>query len=223
LQYIVVFPWLRRLPDKIGASATLVIGAVCAWASGWYMFYIVDAGKAVLGENIQWPGWYYHWIFAPRALWHVLAGIAVARFWNAKISTKVTALACAITLLGGFATVIARGAHNDVYGPIRELSVIQLVDVPLAVALLGIFRHLPLPRVLHKGLAFCGVWSWGIYLGHLLVHELVRISGFKAGLAPQVDRALYAVFLLVTGTIIAVVAEWTRARVAQLRVGNSAA
>lgn len=210
LVYILVFPALRRALSVLPVVVSLAIGAFSAWASGKFMFDIIDVGKALLGNNIQWPGWYYHWIFAPRALWHVVAGVFIVRWWGGHIGPRVTIAAVVLTAIGVAATIIARGDPEDVYGPMRELSVAGLVDVPLTIALLGIFRVARFPKPVQSFLGWCGVWSWGIYLAHLLIHELIRIGGFKAGLAPQHYRAAYAVLLFVSGSALAVFTEWLK-------------
>ncbi|HMJ14803.1 MAG TPA: acyltransferase [Polyangiaceae bacterium] len=208
LQYILVYPLLRRAITRPTAPVILAIAALVTWWTGWKMFDIVDVGKEILGGNIQWPGWFYHWIFGPRALFNVVTGILVARWWRGRLSLPVTLAAVALTLIGQYAAMIARGEESDNIGPIRELAVIQLVDVPLALALLGLCRWVPLSDSVRRFLAFCGIWSWGIYLGHLLVHELIGIAGYKPRGSPQYVRALYALALFALGVPVAVIAAW---------------
>ncbi len=208
IQYILVFPVLRMAITRFGPFVCLPIAALVTWWTGWKMFDIVDAGKATLGNNIQWPGFFYHWIFGPRALFNVVTGILVARWWRGRLSLPVTLVCLALTLIGQYVASLARAPEHDEIGPIRELSVICLVDVPLALALLGLFRWIPMPSRVLRFLAWCGVWSWGIYLGHLLVHELICIPGFRPGRSPQSVRALYALLLFALGVPVAVLAAW---------------
>ncbi|HEY6557797.1 MAG TPA: acyltransferase [Polyangiaceae bacterium] len=207
LQFILVFPFLRMGVTRVGWPIALAIAALVTWWTGWKMFDIVDTGKAILGNNIQWPGFFYHWIFGPRALFNVVTGILVARWWRGRLSLPVTLIALVLTLIGNYGASLARAPEHDEIGPIRELSVICLVDVPLALALLGLFRWIPMPKSVLRFLAWCGVWSWGIYLGHLLVHELICIPGFRPERLPQHLRALYAVLLLALGVPVAVLAS----------------
>jgi peptidoglycan/LPS O-acetylase OafA/YrhL len=190
----------------LGALPSLVIAAASSFASCWFILQIVTTGKALLGNNVPWPGWYYQWIFAPRVLWDVVAGIFVAHFWRGRVSAKATWVALGLTALGIFAAYVARGGPDEKFGPVREMAVAHIVDVPLSIALLGLFRMAPLPAGARRFLAFCGVWSWGIYLSHLLVHELVQIAGFRPFMLAQPVRAVYALALLVSGAFLAVLA-----------------
>lgn len=212
LVYILVFPALRRAVTVLTWPVSLAIAGAVTWWTGYKMFDIVDVGKALLGDNIQWPGWYYHWVFAPRALFNVVAGIFVARFWKGRLSLGVTLLAVGATLLGEYASVLVFGDPLDPIGPIRELAVIQVVDVPLALALLGLLRWVPLPNFLRRFLGWCGLWSWGIYLGHMLVHEIEDVAGYHPAALPTWSRAVYVVFLFFTGVPLAIVADWFKRR-----------
>jgi peptidoglycan/LPS O-acetylase OafA/YrhL len=203
LQYILVYPALRRAPRLISWPLTLAIAALTTWASGWWSLDIVDAGKALVRDRTPGLVFYYRWIFAPRVLFHVVVGLLVARWWGGRVSRKATLIALGLSAVGIVASLVARGARNDVYGPMRELSIAQLVDVPVAIALLGLFRWVPPPERVRGALAWCGLHSWGIYLAHLLVHELTEMAGFDPEPQPQLVRALYALFLLASGVVLA--------------------
>lgn len=206
LEYILIFPVLRRAVLAMGALPSLLIAAVSTFASCWFLLQIVTVGKALLGNNVPWPGWYYQWIFMPRVLWDVVAGIFVAHLWRGRISAKTTWIALGLTALGIVLTHVVRGG-TDRLGPVREMAVNHIVDVPLSIALLGLFRMAPLPEPVRRSLAFLGLWSWGIYLSHLLVHELVQIAGYSPFTAEQSVRMGYALFLLVTGIGLALLAD----------------
>ncbi len=210
LQYILLFPLLRKSLSGRWYLLVLPLSALATWWTGWKMFDIVDVGKAILGDNIQWPGWYYHWIFGPRAVFNVVVGILFVRFFKGRMTPQLTMIAIVLTIIGEYAANVARGDLSDDIGPIRELSVIQLVDVPLALALLGIIKVLPIPEFLRRFLGWCGIWSWGIYLGHLLVQELLNIYGAHPRLSNQPARALYGIVLFLLGVPVAVVADRLR-------------
>ncbi len=207
LQYVLLFPLVRRVTVRVPPALSLIVSAAAAFASCWFLLQIVVAGKALLGDNVPWPGWYYQWIFPPRVLWNVVAGVLVARFWQGRVSRRATLVAAALTVLGAFVGVFARESH-DKLGPVREMAVAHLVDVPLSIALLGFFRWTPLPGFVRNFLTWCGLRSWGIYLGHLLIHELVMIAGYTPFAASQSVRAAYAVLLFAGGAALAVVAAF---------------
>jgi peptidoglycan/LPS O-acetylase OafA/YrhL len=206
LQYVLLFPLLRRVTRLVHPALCLLGAAAATFASCWFLLQIVVAGKALLGDNVPWPGWYYQWIFFPRVLWDVVAGIFVARLWRGRVSVRATLLAAALTVLGVFVAVFARESH-DKLGPVREMAVAHLVDVPLSIALLGFFRFTPLPGFVRDFLTWCGLRSWGIYLGHLLLHELVHIAGFTPFASEQSVRALYALGLFAGGAVLVVIAS----------------
>lgn len=205
LEYVLLFPLLRRVTVRVPAAASLLVAAACTFASCWFLLEITVTGKAWLGDNVPWPGWYYQWIFPPRVLWDVVAGIFVARLWHGRVSARAAVIAALLTVLGAFVGVFARESH-DKLGPVREMAVAHLVDVPLSIALLGFFRWTPLPGFVRDFLTWCGLRSWGIYLGHLLLHELVMIAGYTPFAAVQSVRAAYALGLLAGGVALTVLA-----------------
>jgi peptidoglycan/LPS O-acetylase OafA/YrhL len=206
LQYVLLFPLLRRATRLVHPALCLLVSAAATFMSCWFLLQIVVAGKALLGDNVPWPGWYYQWIFFPRVLWDVVAGIFVARLWQGRVSVRATLVAAVLTVLGVFVAVFARESH-DKLGPVREMAVAHLVDVPLSIALLGFFRFTPLPAFVRDFLTWCGLRSWGIYLSHLLLHELVHIAGFTPFASDQSVRALYALGLFAGGAVLAVTAS----------------
>jgi peptidoglycan/LPS O-acetylase OafA/YrhL len=202
----------------VPALVCLLISAAATFASCWFLLHIVTAGKSLFGDNVPWPGWYYQWIFPPRVLWDVVAGIFVARLWMGRVSVRAALLASVLTALGAYLGVAQHAWPGSVPAPVREMAVSHLVDVPLSLALLGFFRFVPLPELVRQFLAWCGRRSWGLYLGHLLVHEIVQIAGFSPFTGAPGVRAAYALALLIAGAALvlcgAAVERRLRARLA---------
>jgi peptidoglycan/LPS O-acetylase OafA/YrhL len=204
IQLVIVFPLLAWSLDLVGA-ALLVLGtaAICDLCM-WDIWQIIALGKRILGDVPE-PGFYYFWIFWPRVLYHVAVGMLVAEWWKGRPSITVTALSLALTVVGFF---LARAVMDrSPLGPIREQMVNYLADGPLAVGMLGLFRFLPERLFVTRFLRWCGLYSWGIYIGHLLVHEVFYLIGFAPERATEEARAVYALTLFLLGALLAFVAS----------------
>jgi peptidoglycan/LPS O-acetylase OafA/YrhL len=218
LQLVLLFPaleWLVRRTGKVlGPLVLLPLSAwLCKWCV-WHVWDIVAVGKELLGGSLPEPGWYYAWIFVPRVLWHVLSGVYVARLLGGRPRPRFTALAVALSLVGAYACVAVRDAPDDLFvGPYRQQTIFYLFDVPAAIALLGLFRYLRPQSAVAAFLAWCGAASWGIYLGHMLVHEVLHMANIVPETGPDVIRVAYAVFLFGCGAVLAASGEWARAHV----------
>jgi peptidoglycan/LPS O-acetylase OafA/YrhL len=207
LQYILVFPLLRRVAGHAPPVVVLGIAAIATGATAIHMLAVINVGEVVFGKNVG--ELYYYWVSLPRALWHVVGGIFIARFWHGTVSLRTTLLAVLISLCGATLLALNKPISSDWIPHMRHLACVHLLDVPLAIALLGLCRWLPLPRFAKAGLAWFGRWSWGIYLAHLLVHEVARIVRFDPTLQTYATRAAYAFALLASGVLIAVAAQRT--------------
>jgi peptidoglycan/LPS O-acetylase OafA/YrhL len=214
LQLVLVFPALRWVVDRLGPWLSLaVFGILCAVCI-WHFWDIIGVGLRLLGDPAEASGFYYFWIFSPRMFWHVAVGLVLARLCGARPGKVLTASALALALVGSVLQDVVRGPAEDIFfGPLRQQLVAYLFDVALAVGLLGLFRWVPLPNVVGRALAWCGLFSWGIYLAHLLVHELVHMAGYAPETSGQAVRAAYVVALLASGAALAAAADWLWQRV----------
>jgi peptidoglycan/LPS O-acetylase OafA/YrhL len=78
------------------------------------------------------------------------------------------------------------------------------------VALVGLCRN-RLPEPCDRALVWCGTATWGLYLGHVLVHEVVHLLGLGPEFGPTGMRVIYGVVLL--GVAVAIVRTARRARI----------
>jgi surface polysaccharide O-acyltransferase-like enzyme len=221
LQLVLFYPVLRWFVNRVGTVVSLLLlAAACAFAVYNFLSF-VSTGLRVIGTDFVGPGWFYFWIFSPRLFWHVAAGLALARHFGGRVGPVMTAVAVALAVLGSVLQELVR-VEGDFFSPIREQLVAYLFDVPLAIGLLGLFRWVPLPAPLGRALVGCGLSSWGIYLGHLFVYELVHLAGFAPETGPQAQRALYAAGLLASGAAIAAALDWFMRRVKAPLVARAA-
>ena len=217
LQFILLMPLLQRVSRGAWAIPVLGVAAASTYGTAVFMLEVITAGKVLFGDNVH--DMYYYWAVFLRALWHVVAGIAIARWWQGRVGLAAAGAAVVVCVSGAIHLHLERAVFWDTPGRLHQLGLLHLLDVPLAVALLGLARWLPLPAIVQRGLAWCGRWSWGIYLAHLLLYEVTSIAGFIPSLYPQSVRGLFAVFLFVFGTALAVASD----RVARLIGAASAA
>jgi peptidoglycan/LPS O-acetylase OafA/YrhL len=212
IQLALAFPMLRWLVDRVGAALSALLSAFIAVICVWYMWDIIDAGKALFGNHVPEPGWYYHWIFAPRVFWHVTAGILIARL-SLRPSARATFAALSLWLLSIWVWHAVLGPPEDALaGSLRQNIVMRLSDVPLTLFLLGALRLLPEKAHVARALTWLGKSSWGIYLGHMLVHELVHVYGHWPEFQSLGVRVGYAALLLVGGAALARIGSALRAR-----------
>lgn len=215
VQLVLLFPalrWLvRRSGNGVGAVVVMLASVeICVWY-GWNVFAVVDTGTALLGAHLPEPHWYYGWIFVPRVFWPVIAGMYVARLHGARPGGVLTIVAALLTLFGAYAFIAVGGGPDGMFlGPFRRLVVFAFFDVPTAIALLGLFRYLAPLRPLTAFLAWCGRWSWGIYLGHMLVHEVLHLVAVAPEGGPDAVRVAYALFLFLCGVALATSGQWVR-------------
>lgn len=213
LQLVLILPFYRWLAIRAGALPSLVVSGAITSASAYYLWYIVEAGKLIFGEDAPEPGWYYQWIFSPRVLWHVTAGLFVGRLWGGRVGPRATIAFVGITAVGMWLVGFVRGGPEDIFvGSLRQQAVQYLVDVPLALALLGLLRWARLPGLVMRPLAWCGRFSWGIYLGHLLVHESLHMHHVDPERWGDGGRLVYAAFLLAMGVALAAAGHGARRR-----------
>jgi peptidoglycan/LPS O-acetylase OafA/YrhL len=218
LQLVLLFPALSWVMDRLGPWVVLVLAAVIAGVSTYYSLHVADFGLKYLGRSVPPPGWFYIWIFVPRSLWIVVAGMVVARVWGTKPGPRVTFVAVIVSIFAETAVWLVN-PDEFIAGTLRRLVVMQLWDVPVALAVLGVCANVPLPALLARPLEWCGRWSWGIYLGHIVVFEAAHMVRKFPEAGGGSERVLYGAFLLLAGAVLALSGDALRRRGRALLVG----
>ncbi len=205
IQLTLILPFYRWLAVRVGALPSLIVSAAASSLTAFYLWEITEVGRSIFGNDAPHPGWFYQWIFPPRLIWHVTAGMFLVRLWGVRLGRNATLALVGITLVGFVLTGVARGAPEDNFmGTLRQQAVQCLLDVPLALALLGLLQWKPPGGGVGRFLAWCGRWSWGLYLGHLFVYDTALLAGFDPGNWGNPDRVMYGLILLASGSAIAV-------------------
>lgn len=200
LQLVLVFPLLhaavRRLDD----------GALLALALGW-----TAASATLLPALLERMGATGYVLSAPaRFAGHVLFGAFLARRLPVVLEARTGALAFASWV----ATVLLQEwPAAAAFAPFAE----RASDLLLATWLLAAMRAGEGVGPVARPLAWLGIHSWGLYVGQMLVHNLVLFAlgswnAFRGGAAAWI----YAGLLL--GGAIALVVAGERLRIASLRL-----
>ncbi len=207
-QLLLWLPAWRFIAIRMRLIPALALSGAVTFGCVYYLWEIVDVGRDIFGTDAPEPCWYYQWIFSPRVLWHVTVGLFVARLWGCRIEPRLMAIFAVATVAGLGLMQVARGDAADFFlGSLREQGVQYLVDAPLALALLGLFRWLSLSGIAGRALTYLGKSSWGIYLAHLWVHEAFHAFGLRIEETPNSLRVIYAIILFVSGTAITAAAS----------------
>jgi peptidoglycan/LPS O-acetylase OafA/YrhL len=213
LQLVLVFPALRWIAVRLGPFVALPLAAAASAYSTFHVWDLVELGNNYVSTNLPSPGFFYNWVFVPRVLWQVTAGIFVARYWHGRPGLLATVLAAGIWAIGTKLSIeLPLSPAEQLIGPVRHQVIESLLDVPLSLALLGLFCSMERWRdnVLLRFLAFTGRASWGIYIAHALVYELLHLVGVGLETGPDSWRITYASFLLAVGVALAVAGDRLR-------------
>ncbi len=211
IQLVLVFPALHWVMNRLGPFIALALAVAISMICLYYSLQIADYGLRWLGRNVPPPGWFYDWIFVPRSLSTVVAGMVAGRLWGTKPGPRVTLAAVAVSLFAETAVWLAR-PEEFIVGTLRKLMVMQLWDVPVALSVLGFFANVPLPALVARPLEWCGRWSWGLYLGHVVVFEVAHMLKKFPESGLTAERVLYGAFLLFSGAVLALSGNALRRR-----------
>jgi peptidoglycan/LPS O-acetylase OafA/YrhL len=151
---VLVFPLLHFAARRVGSVMVLAGGLVCL----------------VAAVAFQVPLWwrlgpFNQLTFAPRMFGHVTFGLFLAsRLDRLTVPAGLVALA-----LWGFLSAAVQATATSPVSAYPE----RLMDLPLTVSLLVLMNHLAgLPWVA-RPIGWLGVNSYGLYIGQVLVHNLV--------------------------------------------------
>jgi len=177
LQIVIVFPLLHWAARRIGSGAVLAGGLLC------------------LAATVAWQAWLWWRLgpfnlvaFAPRMLGHVTFGLFLASRLD-RVTLRVGLVALLLWLL------LAAVQETAALAPLRDAAE-RLMDLPLTVGLLVVMDHLAGVRWIALPLAWLGINSYGLYVGQMLVYNLVWASFDFAGPWQLVDHWTYAALLM---------------------------
>ncbi len=186
VELVIVFPFVRWAAVRFGTRLTAGVGIVVLAASHVYWEALVTSMATLLLHTA--PMWeFYVWIFWPAYLFAVTCGVMIAR-GEIRLGTEVGAISATLVAIGWLIL------GERLLDPIVQQIVRSLLDVPLTLALLVAMTALGRWRALAGFLERCGVTSWGLYLGQLLVHNFVHFF-VVPGQSPWAYRWAYFVVL----------------------------
>ena len=164
LELVVLFPVIRLAVVRLGVGPSIAAAAVIAVTAQLSLFTCIALMRSLLLNSAPGEGFYYMSIFAPAWFFAVTCGIALARR-NLQSSRRAAALCAAAVILCIWGEQVGL-LHGLVLNAVHALgdpalTCLMLMAIPSVAAL---------PRAA-KLLTWLGVWSWGLYLGQLLVHN----------------------------------------------------
>jgi peptidoglycan/LPS O-acetylase OafA/YrhL len=154
IQLVVVFPILHAVAARRGTGEVLLVGLVCGTVSIAARLWIVSA----------W-GVYNYLVFSPRFWGHVAFGMLLAN--------RMPRLGTGAALLAAAASLACLPVAHGVVIPQLAHYAERLLDLPLTVLLLVVLGALPWLPGVTAALVWLGQSSFGIYLGQLLVHNVL--------------------------------------------------
>lgn len=201
---VVSFPLLHFLVHTLGDVASIVVAVVAVGMSYGGMFYVVALMRRLLFNTAPENNpFFYFWIFVPAWAFAVTVGIVVMRN-DLRLRWWHTFVCVAIAL------VIGTLSAAFTLPPMLQRGAAALIDPFVALAMLGVVPMVRWWRPAARGLAWCGEWSWGIYLGQLLVHNAFFTCGVNTLAFTPLQRTGYFACLLVGAVGLAVVGEAVR-------------
>lgn len=205
VQLILLFPLLHLGLKHLGAALACGVTLLLMWWCYQHSFDIIDLMRAVLLDSAGVKGFFlfwYLWIFAPVRFFPLIAGMIWARR-GLRVSHTL-AIACAATYAIGWYVDL-----QVLTTPFARNALAATLDFPLTITVLAVVRLVG-DRHITRALGFLGRVSWGIYLGHLVVHHLIAHRWHVAfGRAPETNVG-YFVLLLAAGLAFVVAERFVR-------------
>ncbi|MEO6027294.1 MAG: acyltransferase family protein [Candidatus Binatia bacterium] len=202
---VIVFPFAHLALQTIGEAATLLIAIGALLASWAYMFHAIEIMRALLFDTAPHTNpFFYFWIFVPAWLMAVTVGAVLTR-------RRVIVRPHHVALCVGLAGLIHATAAHLALSPASQRAPFALADPLIAIAMLGIIPVVGGWAPAASFFAWCGEWSWGIYLGQLLVHNALVGYGVDPILLSPLERCGYLVCLFVGAVGLAIVGQTIRA------------
>lgn len=166
VELVLVFPAIHVAVKRVGSPVAFLAGIGVMLLTTLNPLPVISFMRWLLWDSAPGDGFYYIWIFFPRYLPHIVAGMAIGS-GALRIDTPRSMIA--VGLFSGGVLVADR-----IENPLWAHALLLLLDVPLTLMLLrlfAVFRYMPGPA---RMLAWLGTHSWGMYLGQMIVHNAVH-------------------------------------------------
>jgi hypothetical protein len=208
LELVVLFPFVRWAVERVGAATCMVVSAAVLLASHAYVFHVVELMRHLVNGNGH-TVFFYFWIFPLPWLFPIVAGIALAKN-QLRVEPRAAWLSAAVVVA---CTII----HELPATPLPYSNAVFALGTPPLTFLL--LATMPIvgrwPRVA-RFLGWCGVSSWGLYLGQLLVHNAFTSFGYLLYRSSTPVRWAYFLSLLIGAIALVGIGNVLRASVASL-------
>ncbi len=203
LELVILYPIILYAVRLLGDSLAL-IGALSLMIITYvYAHQITDILQSLLMHSAG-TGFFYLWIFPGDKILLVVSGMTLARH-GVRLSAGRTGVFAAMAIIG---VAFAEAATMDATS---RLILMRALDIPLSIVLLALARFLGTWQPLERALTWCGVSSWGIYLGQMLVHNVATGLGTRPWALSIAERWLYAAALLIGAIGLVVLGSGCRA------------
>jgi hypothetical protein len=202
LQIVAIYPILRFATNKIGPVITILLTGSLVIAGRLYPVDIIVLMQWLFRQSGRGVGLWYLEIFVPTKLLGVFAGMLLAPR-IAGMRGRWVALCAALVVLGD-------GVHATTNSADVKEVILTITDIPLVIALLGCVKIVRVWPAAAALLAWCGVTSWGIYLGQTLVHDWVHLLGMEPEQMALPYRVTYLACLFVGAVGLVAIGEAVR-------------
>jgi peptidoglycan/LPS O-acetylase OafA/YrhL len=210
LELVVLFPLLFWSVRRLGMIPALAVAAGATALSHYFMFDVIRISQIVFLDRSPEAGpkaFFYFWIFSPQYFWLIVSGVVLAETQAAQKTNWI--LAATVTWVALVACARQTVEPSRLYNALYAFA-----DVPLTVILLSATRAgIEAWPAYGRVMARLGVYSWGLYLGQLLVHHIVRLESVSRSWRPENERLLSSVrFVVLLAGAVALVYVGNRLR-----------
>jgi peptidoglycan/LPS O-acetylase OafA/YrhL len=195
VELVLLFPFIYWGFTMLGPIASTAIALASTLLSHRFPLHVIGFSQTLLLHSAPFEPFFYWWIFPPAYLWHLCAGMILARRWRAG-SGRLAGLSLA---LFAAATVVHQRWPE---APLLRTGLPALADVPLTVLLLYALARVAPRSCVDRALTWLGLNSWGVYLGHLVVLNWFWLLEYEPQEGPIAGRVLYVGVLLVGAIVL---------------------
>jgi peptidoglycan/LPS O-acetylase OafA/YrhL len=194
LELVVLFPLLFWTVRRLGAIPALAVAAGATALSHYFMFDVIRLSQIVFLDHSPEAGpqaFFYFWIFPPRYFWLVVSGVVLANTQAAKQKSWIVAAAVAWGVLVACARQI--GEPSELHNVLLVFADVPLTVLLLSAARAGVRAWPARGQIMIR----LGIYSWGLYLGQLLVHRIIWLESVSRLWRPENEHLLSSVRFVV--------------------------